>query len=932
MKCNVFMKMLLVSTAASAQLVNFNGVYAKTQNNVVPEVSKADRNSAGNSTTGSGNSSNMPPKIAEESNATSLDAQAAQSSTPQTDSQTIIVTGSYIRGKIAAGATINIYSAEDLDKLGYATVQEFIQQLPQNFQGGGGSEDPTNGSLSRSNQMGGSSVNLRGLGADSTLILINGRRGALSGLQGNFRDISLIPQSAIQRVEILTDGASALYGSDAVGGVVNFLLKKEYNGAETRFRYGRTTSGQMDEYRLGHTMGSSWQSGHLIFSYEYYHRDRLSYGERDFASTLDMTSRGGADYRGFYSNPGNILDPVTGQPAYAIPRGQDGRSLQESELLAGTINLEDRAPKTTLLPKQDRHSAFLFAEQNVADWLSLFTEVLYSERKSNSVTNSFATTLLVPETNAFYLNPFGSGPVAIAFSLLPELGLSDMSSRIKNTTITGGATATLGDWRWETYAAYSLEKSRQKYSVLDFLQLDIALSDPDPQTALNVYGDGQVNNPETLSKIVGNATQRPRSELVNVNSVIDGPMATIDGVDLSIAVGADYRREKFRSPALYLGEDIFPERYSRYVYAIFGEIYFPWVEPGSDNRFIHSLDISVASRLDKYSDAGSTTNPKFGIRFSPVEQISFNATYGTSYRAPNLTEKSTSSNFNYVTSVIDPASPSGLSNALILTGNDPDLEPEKAKTWTVGATFLPAKNVRAEIIYFRTRFNNRIDRATRPDTLLTMEALYPDLVTRNPSTGVISIYCQPPIFLGNPSQCTESLVDVIIDSRLQNMASSKVSGIDGSITYSDSIGTLGISLSLAGTYLFDYSYQQTDSSPNFDTVGTVENPVDFRGRAIASVIYDGGNATIVANYTDSYKNNRSLFQRSISSYLTFDINMSINFDQKLNIYKEAPYTLLFSVTNLFNNNPPFVDNDIGYDSSNADPQGRLISVELRARW
>lgn len=236
------------------------------------------------------------------------------------DADTIVVTGTHIRGALAAGANVDIYDSKDIERSGYATVQEFISALPQNFQGGGGSEDFSEGGLTGSNVLGGSSVNLRGLGSDSTLVLINGRRPPTSGLRSDFVDISTIPQTAIARIEILPDGASALYGSDAVGGVVNFILRKDFDGAETRLRYGLATDGNVDEVRVAQALGRSWEGGHFLVGYEFYRREHLKYTDRSFTSTFDLRPIGGLDRRYITSNPGNILDLFTLMPVYAIPK------------------------------------------------------------------------------------------------------------------------------------------------------------------------------------------------------------------------------------------------------------------------------------------------------------------------------------------------------------------------------------------------------------------------------------------------------------------------------------------------------------------------------------------------------------------------------------------------------------------------------------
>lgn len=194
--------------------------------------------------------------------------------------QEIVVTGSHIRGVQNFSSPIISFDREDIENGGFASTQELIQKLPQNLSN---ISDMTFGSINGGADLtyNGSGVNLRGLGSDATLVLLNGRRMAAAG-QGNFVDISLIPLSAIERVDVLTDGASAIYGSDAVGGVVNFVLRKDFEGAETRLRYGSVTEGRHDELQAGQAFGNTWSSGHAFVSYEYHRQTALDGTDRDF--------------------------------------------------------------------------------------------------------------------------------------------------------------------------------------------------------------------------------------------------------------------------------------------------------------------------------------------------------------------------------------------------------------------------------------------------------------------------------------------------------------------------------------------------------------------------------------------------------------------------------------------------------------------------
>ncbi|HYD45198.1 MAG TPA: TonB-dependent receptor, partial [Phenylobacterium sp.] len=217
------------------------------------------------------------------------------------------VTGSNIRG--ARGPSpILVMDSADLQRSGYASVAEALQTLAQTF--GGESTEGT--ILTRADRTGSNSgyatgVNLRGLGSDATLVLVNGRRLAGSGNKGDFSDLSGVPTIAVSRVEVLLDGASAIYGSDAVGGVVNVILKRDFEGAEVRVRGGTGSRGEPQEVHLGAILGHRWRGGGGFIAYESYLRDRLPVSERAFASNADLRARGGSDRREPRSFPGNIL-------------------------------------------------------------------------------------------------------------------------------------------------------------------------------------------------------------------------------------------------------------------------------------------------------------------------------------------------------------------------------------------------------------------------------------------------------------------------------------------------------------------------------------------------------------------------------------------------------------------------------------------------
>jgi iron complex outermembrane recepter protein len=205
------------------------------------------------------------------------------------DIDEITVTGTHIRGATDSPSPVLVFTRDDIDAAGANTIQQFLQSLPQNF---GGASQNTIGTITSSgqtnNSVNGSAPNLRGLGASATLVLINGHRVAPGNSDGSFVDISMIPLTAVERIEIVTDGASAIYGSDAVGGVVNIILRTKFDGAETRVQYGSVTDGSSHNVQVGQTVGTDWTGGSGVLSYQYFDQTPLSAASRDYLHSVPL--------------------------------------------------------------------------------------------------------------------------------------------------------------------------------------------------------------------------------------------------------------------------------------------------------------------------------------------------------------------------------------------------------------------------------------------------------------------------------------------------------------------------------------------------------------------------------------------------------------------------------------------------------------------
>ena len=872
-----------------------------------------------------------------------LQAAEKVSGDPEKDDLTleeIIVTGSHIRGiGVSVGSKVSIIDRAEIDRSGFATTQQAIQSLPQNF-GGGPNED----TLSTGNVTGGSGINLRGLGTEATLVLVNGRRVPVAGLGGDFFDVSMIPATAIERIEVLPDGASAIYGADAVAGVVNIILRDDYEGAETRARFGTVTKGGLQEYQLGQTFGKNWDSGNVLFSYEYYKRERLKQATRTYAADSDLTSLGGDNFSDNFGNPGNIMNPATGftTVAFAIPAGQDGTSLAPGDLLPGEVNLRNKNAGKDILPDQERHSFFVSAKQDINDYITLFAEGKYSERSFDQVTGARVTPLVVPSSNPFFVDPFAGFPfVLINYDLSKDIGFSTLEGDTKNYNgVLGAETKLDGDWQAEVYGSYSRENGASRTSGFDPLALAAALADPDPATAFNPFGDGSNTNPATLNSIRAIETFETMSELWSANVVADGSIFNLPGGEVKLAVGMNYRKESFGTELHFATLDS-STQFDREVISTFGELYIPIV--GQDNRRpgFHQLAISAAGRFESYSGISNekTTNPKFGIIWSPIEGLNFRGSYGTSFRAPNLPDLAEINNATFLIPVEDPTSPTGSSFSLLRFGGNSDLSNETATTWTVGVDFtpevLPEFNV--DLTYFNIEFRNRILAPENALAVLTEEERNSGIIIRNPTSAQIDALCNADEFKGDPASCGFLPIGAIIDGRMNNTARTKVDGLDLSITYGFDTENAGrFDFRINGNYLLHFREAFNEVTPFADLVDTVHNPVDFRMRnSLSWSDGQGLSATVFVNYTDSYKDDDSDPNRKIDSWTTVDATLTYSLDDRLANVGLDNTIFSLSVQNLFDANPPFVNNSfesLGYDPANADPLGRFVSFNITKKW
>jgi iron complex outermembrane receptor protein len=742
------------------------------------------------------------------------------------DLEEIIVTGTHIRGVANSASPIQVYTRDDIDRTGVGTVAEFIQQLPQNFNGGAGDNTLFTGGGVADDHVASSGINLRGLGNDATLILLNGHRMAPGNIRGNFVDISSIPVSAIERIDVVTDGASAIYGSDAIGGVVNIILRRDFEGVETRGKYG--SNGDTHESEVAQSIGHNWGSGSALISYEYYDRTPLEAANRSYTQTAPI-------------------------------------------------------PEFDLLPEQVRQSVFATLNQSITTGVDLFGDANFSHRS----------------TLESYGYPLGTLATSYVYS-----------NRAKIDTYNG----TLGS----------------RIALSDRTKLELSANYGASDTRNPMYY--HVGDSSSVQPII-NSDFQAKSNIGSLDAVLDGPLASLPTGEVFFAFGGQYRQEIFNYAELVSPAISF--RSTRNVKAGFAELRIPLVGPGSADSQVARVELSLAGRAERYSDFGSTTNPQIGITWNAPAGIRLRGTYGKSFKAPNLYD------LNPATSQVVPYPSNQLGggpNTLELFGGNPDLKPERAKTWTVGLDMSPAgiHGFKAHVTYYNIRFDNEI---VEPNLLIDTNSLFtfesvlgPSILQLNPSRAEVQSLASSPGFT-NPFGVNLSAIRAIFDSRLHNLSIVKTHGLDFGTSYT-TVGAAGtFDVGLDGTYILRFDNQVSATSPATSTLNTPYNPINLKLRGHGSYTRGPLSLNGFINYINHYGDTRVTPSISVASWTTADATVVYKLPAALEPLKNSQLT--FAIINIANRDPPLVVNDtwpVNYDGANANPLGRYFSLLVSKRW
>jgi iron complex outermembrane receptor protein len=876
-------------------------------------------------------------------------AAAAQETPPKPDTNTaagpttvdsgdtpapdIVVTGSRIRGAAPVGSTVIAIDRKAVESSGALTVDRLIKEIPQVFDLGT-SENSRGQSGGSNNITFGNAINIRGIGPYATLTIIDGHRAV-----DNSRSVdpSVIPSLGLERVEIVADGASAVYGSDAVAGVVNLIPRRSLNGVDTLFRTGLADN--FKETQVGIAVGKTGSWGQIMVAYEHVFRDNLSGDDRDFFRA-NQTSSGGTDYRTNLCNPGNIL---VGGVSYAIPAGG---ALVGSPLTAGTVNRCEGFTGQDLFPKTSYDSFNATATLHIADWLDFYGDGYWSKRDFLRMGGYQSGTFVVPTTNAFFVRPAGTVGTESVQLRLTDLGNIPSSGFTRTWEATGGLRAKFGDWQISGQVSYGRGRDESNtYLGINTAAMATALASSNPATAFDPFGLGRTSA-AVLAAVNDQIFLAPTlTRLTDAQATINGTLFSLPGGKVKLAAGYE-RYEGEVSLGSARGAPTTPmvyRNFARKIDSAYAELLVPLFGPDNAIGGLRKLEFSAAVRYDAYSDVGKTTNPKFGVNWSPVKGLMVRASYGTSFRAPLFSQIYGNSSAFFIQPYSDPTLGGTIVQGVALSGGNTALKPEKAKTWSAGIDWDVAPGARFSLTYWNVEYTGQVNTYLSDLAVLSKEA---DLA----GTGVIlrgaaaaaRVAALQAAGITVARGVMPATVTLFVDGRTQNLDKSLTSGIDFMGSYSLPTSNAGtFTLSANGTYLTRYKVAFSSGGALNDRLNTIFNPLRFKARGSLVWDFDGITSRVTVIHVGGYNNNTlpaGAIQK-VSSYTTVDLGFNINVgESRPKDFFSGGFSLGIDIMNLFDRDPPYVNfaptvnGSGGYDATASNPIGREIAVTVRKRF
>ena len=755
------------------------------------------------------------PAFAQTDQTVEADTTAESADAPQSD---IIVTGSRIRRQDLAGVgPATVVSAEQIENTGITNIETVLQRLPANA----GSAGNQTAAYWTSNGWGTAQVNLRGLGIKRTLVLLNGRRLVAGGTGANSSpDLNMIPVVALARTDVLKDGASAIYGADAMAGVVNLITRTDYEGLGVSARYGITERGDGSDFTADLIWGIRNDRGGVMAAVTYQKTDAVNMASRAPCSLAETTPGSLSCINSAATIGGRAVLPGGQQINFNQVPGGDGDFFEPYSAAKHNFNSN---PFLNAVSPVERVSTAFFADYELTDGVEAFGEFLYTFRKSNQIaTPGTLRNLAISASNP--TNPTGQNIVLIQ-RRLAEPGPRQFFQETDTWQGTFGLRgAFANDWAWEVAGSFgrntavdgatNIANLERVANSIDTTKCSLTAGAAIPCADYLGFGD---LTPEVLDYILFTSRDRGGNELATVTADLTGSLFNLPAGPVSFATGAVYRKEKgWRDPdpLTVLGIANTNQQDPISGSSVAKEAYLELSVPVLANQpFVKALTVDGAVRYSDYDLFGSDWNYKFSADWMISDAIRLRGTYGTGFRIPNVPELfggvaegnltttdpcnrySTSGNATLIANCQASGVPANyvqLGTTILTTvGGNQDLKPESSTSWTIGTVIqpkglVPGLSLTAD--WFDIDIKDAI-RAIPGSTKLAvcyasanLASEFCDDFTRSPLTGEVTFLSAQPI----------------------NTGREQMSGLDLGLVYNRAIEGVAVSLDVNLTWLNEY--------------------------------------------------------------------------------------------------------------------------------
>ena len=844
----------------------------------------------------------------------------------------VIVTGSRI--PLLAGQQqvqpVHSYTRDDIASSGQSTMGEFLSTLP--------GVSTIYNAPAQTGLAGTQSVQLHGLPIGTTLTLLDGRRLETSSL--GFFDLSNIPTAAVERIEILPVGASAVYGSDALAGAVNIILRRNLNGFEMNANLDHAPG--VNDPRIDLAWGKSWERGSVSLVASYQHFGELAGTQREpFSLTQFPVNISESTALALGSDtcaPGNVYSvdgvsnlPGLSSPYAGIPSGIVGKpTIGEFTATAGKLNVCNAGRYSDITPRSQREGVLLSAHYEVNEYADLFTEALLSHREvRNRVQAQFTAYSnfngTVSANNPY--NPFGQD-VNVSF-VYPGKGAQETDSSSLIRLLVGTRGSLFSDWRYEATATLSRDRLDDRESQINYAAVSAALASTDPATALNPFTSGAPGTPQVLSSLMNpDSSIVLDDEIVSGLGAVRGPLFNLPAGAVLAVIGGEFNREKQDTVVAGL-ESLYLHRNA---YAAFGEARVPLLAEGGPAQRHERLTLTFAGRYDHSDDYGGKATWQSALQWRPFDVFSVTGSYGTSYKEPKLDQisgpQTSSVGPQFVTDPFRGNEVEGY-NVTAVTGPNYNLKPETGASSSLRIEYSndASTGLRASLTWYDLKISRYIG-FPQLQVLVDFPNLFPGAVVRAPAT---------------PQDIQMGFLGVItqLNDTYYNFGDIHVDGFDADASYAIDTRLGQFTPSIAIANIYKWRAALTPNAPTIDglnqaTIYSVGWSPRWKGTAALAWKRGPISANIAGRYIGRYLDYQATVPNAneIGNTWVFDCNARYEVGQAFagRVPSLAGAYVSLGAVNVFNKIPPFSFNSSWYDIQEYDIRGRYVHLGAGVRF